>query len=282
MSENESDRGANLGHEFPADQGLSGWWNDIRISAAFLTRLPIPGRAGEDEDEADEPEAILPETGLSLACRAFPLVGLGVGLLGAFVLVAAKLLGLGPFLAAALGIATVIAATGALHEDGLADAADGFGAGRDPEARLAIMRDARLGTFAVVAVVLSVLLRVGALAAIPNTFAAGTALVAAAAFSRAVLPAAMAGLGNARTQGLAVSAGKPPQDRVIASLLLGAVVVLLFVGPIDGFVALLAGAGAAVALAAVAQRFIGGITGDVLGAIQQMTEIAVLLAVAAL
>jgi adenosylcobinamide-GDP ribazoletransferase len=272
------------GQEFEPrrESPLEGWWNDLRVSAAFLTRLPVLHRAAEEEPGVDDAEGMLPETGLSLACRAFPIVGAGVGLIGAVILVLAKAIGFGPFLAGALAIAAVIAVTGGLHEDGLGDAADGFGAGRDAEARLAIMRDTRLGAYAVIAIVLSLLLRVGALAAIPGTIAAGCALVAAAAFSRAVLPAAMAALGNARTQGLAVSAGKPPQDRVIASLILGAAFVLLFLGPLGGFIALLAGGGAALAFAALAHRYIGGITGDVLGAIQQATEIAVLLAAAAM
>jgi len=268
-----------------AHDALSSWWRDAKVAAAFLTRLPVFGRPSAEEDELEETEeaeeTALPEEGLSLACRAFPLVGLGIGIAGAIVLVAAKWLGLGPLLAGALAVATVIVVTGALHEDGLADAADGFGAGRDREARLAIMHDRRLGAFAVLAVVLSVLLRVGALAAIPDTSAAAFALIAAASFSRAILPAVMAGLDRARSHGLAVAAGKPPQDRVIASLLLGAVFVLLLLGPITGFAALLCGAGAAVGLAALAQRAVGGYTGDILGAIQQGTEIAVLLAAVA-
>ena len=256
------------------------------MAAAFLTRIPVfaatraEDAQGEDTEE-DAEERPLPEDGLRSAARAFPIVGLGVGIVGGAVLVAASWIGLGPFLAAGLAVATVIVITGALHEDGLADAADGFGAGRDAEARLAIMHDARLGAFAVVALVLSVLLRVGALAAIPGTYSAAAALIAAASLSRAVLPAVMAGLDQARTHGLAVVAGKPPQDRVLASLLLGAAVVLFCLGPVTGFVALLAGAGTALALAALAQRYVGGFTGDVLGAIQQGTEIAVLLAAVA-
>ena len=265
---------------------LFDWWRDTRVAAAFLTRLPVLGsradkdaRGGDDMDAGEE--SALPEEGLRSASRAFPIVGLGIGIAGAIVLVAAKWIGLGSFLAAALAVAAVIAVTGALHEDGLADAADGFGAGRDSEAKLAIMGDGRLGAFAVLALVLSVLLRVGALAAVPGTYSAAAALIAAAAFSRAVLPAVMAGLDHARSHGLAVAAGKPPQDRVLASLLLGTVLVLLFLGPFTGFVALLCGAGVAAVLAAVAQRAIGGFTGDVLGAIQQGTEIAVLLAAVA-
>ena len=261
------------------------WWRDIRVAAAFLTRLPIFGRGvaggGEEIGGEEGEEEAFPVGDLRVASRAFPIVGLGVGLAGAVVLVVAKWAGLGGFVAAVLAISTTIAATGALHEDGLADAADGFGAGRDREAKLAIMRDTRLGAFAVLALAISLMLRVGALDGIDGSFAAAAALIAAASFSRAVLPAVMAGLEHARPHGLAVTAGKPPQESVIVSLVLGAVFVLFLLGPETGFVALLCGAATAVGLAALAQAKLGGFTGDVLGAIQQGTEIAVLLAAAA-
>lgn len=254
---------------------LAAWWNDLQVAAAFLTRWPVFA-APAAEDYAEDTEA-LPDGALAPATRAFPLVGFCVGLAGAVILAAARWLGLGNLVAAALGIGTVIALTGALHEDGLADAADGFGAGRDRDAKLTIMRDTRIGAFGMLALILSVILRVGALAAIPGTLSAGAAMIAAASLSRAVIPAVMANLEPARLQGLAVSAGKPPQDRVIAAGLLGALFVLLLLGPFTGFIALLCGVGAASALALFAKKQIGGYTGDVLGAIQQITEIAVLL-----
>jgi len=259
------------------------WWRDIKVAAAFLTRLPIFGRgvSGGAEGIDDAEEAAFPVGDLRFASRAFPIIGLGVGLAGAVILILAKFAGLGAFLAATLAIATTVVVTGALHEDGLADAADGFGAGRDREAKLAIMRDTRMGAFAVLALVISLLLRIGALAGIGGTYSAAAALIAAASFSRAVLPAVMASLDHARAHGLAVTAGKPPQESVIVSLVLGAVFLLLLLGPGTGFIALLCGVAAAATLAALAQAKLGGFTGDVLGAIQQGTEIAVLLAAAA-
>ena len=277
MSDKRSDKDAATKSEPRAT--LVSWWRDIEVAARFLTRIPLPGAeppSDEDAEISGPPEGLLAQ-----ASRAFPLVGLGVGLFGAIVLIFARLVGLGPVLSAILGIAAIIAITGGLHEDGLADAADGLAAGRDREAKLAIMRDTRIGAFAVLALILSVLLRVGALAAIPGTYAAASALITAAVFSRAALPAVMAVLEPARMGGLAAAAGKPPQDRVIAAGLLGVVLVLLFLGPATGIVALLAGVGVAAASALFAQKQLGGYTGDVLGAIQQVTEIAVLLAAAA-
>jgi adenosylcobinamide-GDP ribazoletransferase len=261
---------------------LRDWWRDTQTAAAFLTRIPLlrGERISDDAQRAEDEAAI--DGDLTLASRAFPLVGFLIGLIGGAVLVAAKWIGLSPFLAAALAIAAVIAITGALHEDGLADAAEGFGAGRDRQARLAIMRDTRLGAFAVLALVLSVVVRIGALAAISGTFAAAGAMIAAAAYSRAVLPAVMAWFEPAKTQGLAVTAGKPPADRVLASVLLGALFALLFLGPAAGFLAIIAGSAAAGGCAVLAKHELGGYTGDVLGAIQQLTEIAVLIIAAAL
>ncbi len=261
---------------------LRDWWRDTQTAAAFLTRIPLSRgeRISDDAQRAEDEAAI--DGDLTLASRAFPLVGFLIGLIGGAVLVAAKWIGLSPFLAAALAITATITITGALHEDGLADAAEGFGAGRDRQARLAIMRDTRLGAFAVLALVLSVVVRIGALADISGTFAAAAAMIAAAAYSRAVLPAVMAWFEPAKTQGLAVTAGKPPADRVLASVLLGALFALLFLGPAAGFLAIIAGGAVAAGCAVLAKHELGGYTGDVLGAIQQLTEIAVLIIAAAL
>lgn len=261
---------------------LAEWWRETLTAAAFLTRLPVFRHAGPETEEDDAGEVIAPEGDLAAASRTFPLVGLAVGLLGAVVFVLAKWLGLGAIVAAVFAVAAVIIVTGGLHEDGLADTAEGLIAGRDREAKLAIMRDTRMGGLAVLALVFSVLLRVGALAGIAGTFTAAGAFVAAASFSRAVLPAIMAWFEPARLQGLAVTAGKPSKDRVVVSILIGALVVLVFMGPVEGLFALALGAAAAAAAAAVAQRQVGGYTGDILGAIQQSSEIAVLLAAAML
>lgn len=261
---------------------LMEWWRDALTVAAFLTRLPVFSRGHPDFEEEDAEEVIAPEGDLATASRTFPLVGFAIGLIGAAVLILGKWIGLGPYLAAVFAVAAVIVVTGGLHEDGLADTAEGFIAGRDMEAKLAIMRDTRLGGLAVLALIFSVLVRVGALATVSGTFAAAAALIAAATFSRAVLPAVMAWFEPARLQGLAVTAGKPPKDRVVVSILIGIVFVFIFMGPLSGLFALVMGAAAAAAAAAVAQREVGGYTGDILGAIQQLTEIAILLAAAML
>src|SRR5204862_794236 len=94
---------------------------------------------------------------------AFPLVGAGVGAIAALTFLVAELLGCGSAPAALLAVAAGLAVTGAFHEDGLADTADGFGGGKSREEKLAIMRDSRHGSFGVIALVLRGGLRAAAL-----------------------------------------------------------------------------------------------------------------------
>jgi len=244
-------------------------WADLKVALIFLTRLPLrhEGQIAEGE--------------LGRALRAGPLVGLLVGLVGAAAYWLASLLALPPLLGGLVAVGATILLTGALHEDGLADMADGFGGGRDRTRKLEIMRDSRIGSFGVLALVLSVGLRAGALAALATPLAAGAALVAAHAVSRAVLPAAMIALPPARDDGLAAASGRPAAIHAATALIVGGLLSLLALGPGPGSVGLLAGAVAAVLVIALARAQIGGHTGDVLGAIQQAAETTVLLAAVA-
>jgi adenosylcobinamide-GDP ribazoletransferase len=247
------------------------WWTDARVAAAFLTRLPI---------EADAPAGL---GALARASRTFPLIGLGVGLLGGIVLALARSLSLDPFLAAVLAVTATIVVTGALHEDGLADTADGFGGG-DRDARLRIMRDSRIGTFGVIALILSLAVRIGAVAAIAvhaGTAGAIAALAACHAASRAFIVIVMHREPCARDDGLAVAAGRPSQTTALWAAGLAAVIALIC-ETLSGIGALALGAVVAWAIAWLARRQIGGHTGDVLGAVQQGTEMAMLLAIVAL
>ena len=250
-----------------------GWWRDVRLAGAFLTRLPVGG-------------AVAMEAPLAAAARAFPLVGVGVGAVGAGVLLGAWWLGLHPLAAALLGIGAQVLLTGALHEDGLGDVADGFGGGRTLAEKLAIMRDSRIGTYGVLAVVFSVGMRAAVLSGMIGPGAAAGALLAAGAASRGVLPAVMHWLDPARPDGMAEAAGRPARPDAITAAVLGGLLalffLLFFLEPAAGIAALVAAAFAAALAAAFARAQVGGHTGDVLGAVQQVTEIAVLVAVAAL
>lgn len=240
-------------------------WLELRIAGAFLTRIPVP---------LDD----LGEAKLAQAVRAFPLVGLVIGFAGAVVYLVADIINLPPTIAALLAVGTMILVTGGLHEDGLADTADGLGGGRDRDSKLAIMRDSRIGTFGVVALIVALALRVATLAelAIPETVA--LVLMAAAAASRACLPPVMYALAPARTDGLSAAAGAPERGHVIVAAAIGWLALMLGLGFLGGILAILLAGLAAAPLIYLAQQQLGGQTGDILGAIQQTTEIAILLA----
>jgi adenosylcobinamide-GDP ribazoletransferase len=237
-------------------------------ATGFLTRIPVV--------------AVPPEDGqLAAAAWAFPLVGAGIGAVTAFVLLVAQLLGLGPWSRALLAVLAGLVLTGALHEDGLADTADGL-CGGDREARLAIMRDSRLGTFGGLALIISVGLRAAALAQLAEAFYGGLALIAAHALSRGLLPAVMRLMTPARSDGLAAAAGRPASATAVIAVAIGAVISILALGPLRGALAALLATLAIAATALLAQRRLGGYTGDILGACQQVAEIVVLLVAAPL
>ena len=235
--------------------------DDARIAAAFLTRLPLalahppgPGR-------------------LARASWAFPVVGVAVGIAGGLVYGAAHWLGLPPLLAAVFAIAGQIVLTGALHEDAVADMADGLGGGTTRERKFELMRDSRIGTFGALALISVFTARVAAISALAETETVIAALVAAGAASRASMVSVMAMVAPARSDGLGAQAGQPHTGIVAAALIIAVVVSLLALGAVTGTAGL---AGAAIGtggLAWIAWRQIGGHTGDVLGACQQAAEV---------
>lgn len=245
------------------------WLADLRRAGQLLTRLRLPG-------DADPP----PPGSFARAMRTYPLLGGLLGLAAGLTLLACAAIGLpaptGPILA--LVVAALL--TGGLHEDGLADTADGFGVRRPPAERLAIMRDSRIGTYGVLALVFVLSLKLAAVASlVPEAGCA--ALVAAGALSRATLAGIVRGLPPARAEGLGASLGRPSRANALLSLLLGVAVAVAAVGPSAAARIALVAMIAAVGMALLARRQVGGYTGDVLGATQQVTETAMLLALSA-
>jgi adenosylcobinamide-GDP ribazoletransferase len=218
---------------------------------------------------------------IGAAARGFPTVGAAIGLAAAIVYGAAMSLDLPRAVAAVLAVGAMVLATGALHEDGLADMADGFGASRDREQILSIMHDSRSGAYGVLALMLVTGLRILCVAELHGTLTAALALIAAAAGSRALLPLVLYYVPPARTDGLGYGAGKPGRRMLIDATAVGAAVVLIGLGPFGGLLAILAAALAGWAIAKLATQRIGGHTGDVLGTIQQAAEVLILLAAVA-
>jgi adenosylcobinamide-GDP ribazoletransferase len=240
----------------------------LYLAMSFLTRLPL----GMHDTPA--PGA------LARAMGVFPLVGIVVGGIGAAVYgLIHQLLPAGA--SAVVALAATMLVTGALHEDGLADTADGFGGGADRDRKLAIMRDSRIGTFGVLALVVTFALRVIALAEIGDSLTVAGALIASHALSRGAIPVGMQALMPARTDGLGAHAGQPSSVQIGIAITL-AVAAAALVLPASAALAALAGATIGMmAVVGLAQFQIGGYTGDVLGAIEQSAETLALLGVLA-
>jgi len=236
---------------------------DIALALVLLTRLPLPA---------------LPRPWFqrqAQAAWAFGLVGLAVALPACGVATLALWLGLPATIAAGLLLATQILLTGAMHEDGLADTADGFWGGFSREKRLEIMKDSQIGTYGVLALILSVGLRWLALSTL-ITQAGVWPVLALAVLSRAAMPVLMLTLPNARNTGLSHSVGNPNTAACAAGLLLALLISVLLIGPatiaiVVSMILVTSGLGF------LARTKIGGQTGDVLGASQQVTELAGLL-----
>jgi adenosylcobinamide-GDP ribazoletransferase len=239
---------------------------DIKVAAIFLTRLPLAWPAGADA------------TSLNRAMRLFPLVGAALGLAGAALQALALWLGAPPLVAALLALALMALLTGALHEDGLADTADGFGARADRTRTLAIMRDSRIGAFGAIALVLVLMLRATALAAIG---AAWLVLPAAEAAGRAAAPVLMAWLPAARAEGLSARVGTVGRATAGIAALIAAPLVLAALGPLAGLAGLLLAAAGVAGLGALATARIQGQTGDVAGTAILLAGTAILLAASA-
>ncbi|HEY0685528.1 MAG TPA: adenosylcobinamide-GDP ribazoletransferase [Steroidobacter sp.] len=233
----------------------------LLVAIQYFTRVPMPSWVGHSAED------------LNGTARYFTAVGIFVGAVGALVLWATSLILPGP-LPVILSTAATIFLTGAFHEDGLADTFDGLGGGATRERALEIMKDSRIGTFGVAALVLTVLIKVAALSALPVTLAI-VVLISGHAFSRAcavTLLFAGSYVGNpelSRARAVAQPMGRG--EFVFAALIGIAPLYWCGMHAVAGFF------GALLVLYALARWFmrrLGGFTGDTLGAAQQLTEIS--------
>ena len=226
----------------------------------FFTRLPVPGALGQDAPA------------LARAMRYFSAVGLIVGAIAGLAFAITTFFW-PKTLAVLAAMATAILITGALHEDGWSDTVDGLGGGRDKESALSIMRDSRIGTFGAVGLILLLLVRFFALIEI-DMLLVPVAMIAAHAVSRFCSTVVFHRLDYARTDGKA----GPFTDKLGKSDLIfagvAALLPVLLLPPGQSFPALLLAAAATYWLMRQCSRRIGGYTGDCLGAIQQLAEVA--------
>lgn len=253
--------------EAPSPPSPGGELRLVAVATIFLTRIPL--RLAGTITPGD----------IARASRYYPLVGAGVGA------AVAGLYGLGlaffpPLLAATLAALGGAVITGAFHEDALGDVADAFGGGMTVERKLAIMKDSRLGTYGVLALVGALLVRIQALALLPWPLALPV-LVAVHAASRAGIVAMLWRSPRARTEGLgADTLGLTAREPGVAGALSAGVACTLL-GPAAGLITLAVAGLVALAVDRHARGQVGGVTGDVLGASQQLGELAALLALSA-
>jgi adenosylcobinamide-GDP ribazoletransferase len=253
---------------------LMPWLIDTASCMRFFSRLPVP-RLGADDDPATLPD-------FSRAARTMPIAGALISLPAVAVLLLLSATALPAMAVATLTLVTLIAVSGGLHEDGLADVADGFFGAQKVERRLEIMKDSRVGTYGVLALVLALILAVnllGELLTRHGVMTTALALIGANAISRAVALWPWIGLPCARPEGLAAQAGQPTAEAVVSAGVLAMLIsipLIVTLGLVHWLLAL-AGAGiAALGMALLARSKIGGHTGDVIGAAQQLATLAFL------
>jgi adenosylcobinamide-GDP ribazoletransferase len=244
---------------------------DLGAGFSLLSRLPIPvdhARAGARS---------------AAAAWTWPLVGAVLALLAALPGVAVFAVGASAPIAAGISLTVLVMMTGAMHEDGLADTADGLWGGWSPERRMEIMKDSRVGVYGVLSLGLATGLRWLALSALLDASAVvfTIGMVVSAALSRAAMIVVKRLLPNARADGLSSGVGDVPKSAAAGAGIL-ALLLCLLAGLQAGLASLFAAAAAAFLVARTARTKIGGQTGDILGATQQCAEIAALIALSAL
>ena len=238
----------------------------------FITILPLSGGAPDQR-----------------ALRAFPVAGALEAIAAAIALACTMTIGLSVYASALAATAVSILIGGGLHEDGLADTADGFGGGRDAPEKLAIMRDSTIGSYGAMALIVALSARIvllGDIAENGGTSVACATLIAAGALSRAGMALTLMRLPPVRSDGLghafAGASGKTLAHAMLAAGLIALAMIGVVAGSLPGtIVAPLAAFIAAMAMIALARQQIGGQTGDVCGATQQVSLVATFAGIAA-
>ncbi len=249
-------------------QKAAGLGADLMAALALFTRLPLPFGTTKAPRSGD-------------AAWAWPLVSVVTGTLAMAVAGLGHMAALGAGTIAGLVILTEVMATGAMHEDGLADSADGLWGGWDKARRLEIMKDSHIGTYGVLALMIAVLLRWSALRGIVVTGGLWPALIVAGMAGRAGMVAVMAALPNARQSGLSQSVGQPTRRAAAAAALVAALAAIVIYGPAGANV-IFAVVATTLAAALIARAKIGGQTGDICGATQMLGMVAALSVIATL
>ena len=247
---------------------LGGLARDLAVALAFYTRLPI------------RPQKPVDGAALARASWCLPIVGALIGVIAGFAYWVSVRLNMPQLVAATIAVATSMMLTGCLHENGLANTADGFGGGTTPARALDIMRERRIGAIGACALIVSFALRVGAITDLPKAGLVAWALIGAHTMARAGLPLFMRLVPPSGPDELAAQTVTPPPDRAWASLVIGAVILWIALGFTAALVAIVFMLLGNAVVALVSHRKVGGQTSDVLGAVEQAGECIVLMTTA--
>ena len=243
------------------------FFKDMLLSVSFLTRIPIS-------------KDLLFERHLMDAAWSFPLIGGLVGFLGGMVALLLSYFNISPIIISFITIGAIILLTGGLHEDGLADTADGFGINKNPEGKINIMRDSQIGVYGTLALIIAISVKAVALSELINKdqfFACVIALIVSGALSRSTIVGIAFFLEKASETGLASVAGKP-RATVVGICFLISILLCIFLLPLTKVLAaILLSIVTTVVIGFLSKKQINGYTGDILGAAQMLSETALLI-----
>ena len=241
-------------------QDIKKYVHEILLAGVFLTRLPFP-----------VPKSV-PTALHTRSLTWFPIIGAMIGVIGSLVYGICFLLGLPALVCALVTLSALILTTGALHEDGLADTVDGLCGGTTPEHKRLIMQDSRIGTFGVLALILSTGLRISVLSVLSDWWTVVLVLIVLGMVSRMVVVVAMYCATAVKDHGLATRFHTPARHRICIALTITITITMLLLG-VKISIGLLSIVFMAVgSILCVSSRQIGGYTGDILGAIQVVSE----------
>lgn len=245
--------------------------DDLVMGLRLYSRLPTGSRPHLAPD-------------ISRIAMALPIASLIIGIGPAVLLTTLVLAGAPAFLATTLASAAYVAITGAMAEDALADSFDGLFGGQTKERRLEILKDSRHGTFGVAAMIFLVVIRIACLAPLAeaNAYAAGALWLAAGILARSGSLWLMSALPPARASGLSADAGRPSRPAFGLGIFIAIALAFILAGPFKGIfglgLAVLVGAAIAYGWQRLCRHLVGGQTGDLVGGLQALLEIAVLCA----
>lgn len=243
------------------------FFKDILLSLSFLTRIPIS-------------KDLLFERNLMDAAWSFPLIGALVGFLGGMVALLLSYFNISPIIISFTTIGAIILLTGGLHEDGLADTADGFGSNKHPEDKIKIMRDSQIGVYGTLALIIAISVKAVALSELIHNdqfFTCIIALIVSGALSRSTIVGIAFFLEKASETGLAHFAGKP-RANVVGICFLISILLCIFLLPLTKVLAMiLLSIVTTVVIGFLSKKQINGYTGDILGTTQILSETALLI-----